>query len=215
MPRYSETISSMIAWKLHRFFLKIWFGWRNLHLPDGRGLRVKYFAEGKYNYLFRVQGDSGLLRIARKQYYSLHELVDEQVTVENARLMNSLAEDGLSVHCRHLVGGASIVDDAGERVRRGMIDRKLLSDFFARLKLWSVKQGRVILDYNEGNWCIKDGVLRFVDVDVNYTCPLGDIRNDRIVQNRIQGIRCDTDEQALSAFLAREEELYWRHLSSW
>jgi len=185
-----------------------------LQLPCGMVFRVKYLAEGRFNYLFRVRGDSWLLRITRTQYYSLAGPVNEQETADNCRLMNSLAEKGLSVHCRQMSGGALLVEDAGERVRRGTIsDRKILSDFFSRLKSWSIEQGTVVLDYNEGNWCMRDGVLRFIDVDVNYVCSLNSIRNNRIVLNRIQGICCDTDEQALSTFLEREEDLYWRYLA--
>lgn len=207
--------SPFILWKMHRFFLRKLRIWKNICLPDGRMFRVRYFAEGMFNYLFRVQGNASLLKITRAQYYNLVELVDGQVTEDNCRLMNSLAEKNLSAHCRYLCGGALLVEDAGKRVSRGTIsDRKVLSDFFSRMKSWSIDQGVVVLDYNEGNWCMMNGVLRLVDIDVNFTCPLGMIRRSAIVLNRIQGVSCDTDEKALSAFLAREEELYWKHLTS-
>ncbi len=83
---------------------------------------------------------------------------------------------------------------------------------FQQIYDWSVTTGIVVLDYNERNWCLKDGVIRLVDFDINYTCELSDIASNSIVQQRINPEAFPDQQSALRAFLAEEERLLWENL---
>jgi hypothetical protein len=213
MPLFRITPRShWLMWKLHRLILKKIGMWRRLQLPGEKILMVRYRDEGTFNYIFRVRDDSRLLRITKDQFYDPAHSVDEKQTLENSRLMNSLAVSGISVRCEHLVGGACLVEDAGLGVRRQLVgDRGILEEVFTKIKKWSLETGVVILDYNEGNWCIKDGVFRLVDIDVNYTCRLSEICNNSIVLGRLGGVAGGM-EDVLVAFLRKEEQLLCDHL---
>jgi glycosyltransferase involved in cell wall biosynthesis len=211
-------VGSLPRWvlrKLRRLFLVKSGLWRTISLPNGTKMTVKYLAEGRHNYVFRIRGDEFLLRISRKQYGQPNDVLDENATKESCRLMNSMAEKGLSVHCRHLVGEVCLVEDAGHMVhKRELRDRTVLTAFFLKLGVWTLETGVVILDFNEGNWCVKDGNLKFVDVDVNRICHMSAIRDNTIVKKRTHELCLATNEQILNAFLKKEEELYWEYLTS-
>ena len=204
--------SNWILWKLHRLILKRIKRWRVLQLPNGKILRIKYFAEGKFNYVFKIKGDTRLLRITRKQFYQLSHPVDTDEVCNNCKLMNSLAEKGLSVSAKHLIGGACLVDDAGSLlVKYKCCKKDEIFKVFNDLKEWSLENKIVILDYNERNWC-KRAEIKIIDVDVNYTCLLTDIRKNKIVLKRIDVNKYNSDEMALEAFLLKEAELLWQNL---
>jgi hypothetical protein len=194
-------------------FLKHPLRWRLLRLGDQTTFRVKYMAEGRCNYIFRIKDDGRLLRITRRQFYAAARPVDADAMAENGRIMNSLAGVGLSVRTEHVYGGALLVEHAGARLRRRHLQsRQALVEVFAGLKDWSMNHGSVILDYNEGNWCCRDGVIRLVDVDVNFMCALDEIGAHPLVQRRVS-VEGNSSTAVLEAFLREEERLLWNHLA--
>lgn len=200
-------------WKLHRFLLKNLRPWFSIRLPRGNPLSVRYRAEGASNYLFAVKGNPQLLRITRAQFYHLDRYVDGQQTCRNCEMMNSLAEWELSVRAEHLGGGAMLVEDGGELLAmRHLSGPAELTEVFAALRRWSMHTGLALLDYNENNWRWKQGQIRIVDVDVNMTCALHELRSNELVLRRIRPEGHRTDENALAAFLKEEETLLWNYL---
>lgn len=203
-------------WKLHRLVLKKSPWRRTVKLPNGQILRVRYLAEGKIHYVFRVKNDSRLLRITKRQFYS-DRPTDEAYMKANCRIMNDLAASGLSVKAYHLAGGACLVEDAGPCITsQPPKTREAIDAIFKALADWSLSTGIVILDYNEGNWCIspKTAGIRLVDIDINYTCSLDIICSNEIVRGRISIDSARDDRQALEAFLAVESDLLWGNIAS-
>lgn len=202
-----------LSWKLHRLFLKHPVRWRSVVLGSFFAFRVKYLAEGRCNYMFYVKNDHRLLRITRMQFYNPSQAVDTRLAIENSRIMNSLSVAGLSVESEHVYGGALLVENAGGKLRHQHLQsREDLSVFFTRLLQWSVAQGMVVLDYNEGNWCCREGVIRLVDVDVNFMCALSEIKAHPLVRKRVRVEDYGDDISILEAFLKEEERLLWNHL---
>ncbi len=196
---------SWLAWKLHRFFLKHPFGWRTLRLGEDIQWRVKYLAEGKCNYIFRVRGAHRLLRISKPQFYAPGIPVGEHLARQNCMIMNSLAARGLSVPCEHIYGGALLVEDAGKPLHHFRFDDwRFLDNLFAGIEAWSCEYRKVILDYNEGNWCWYGGVVRLVDVDVNFICALDEVGHHPLVKRRVNIEAGMDDRQILAAFLRVE-----------
>ncbi len=213
-PGHDGAARGGLSWKLHRLFLKHPIGWRSLVLGRLFAFRVKYLAEGRCNYLFRVRDDHRLLRITRKQFYNPVQPVDTPLAMGNGRVMNSLSGAGLSVESEHVYGGALLVEHAGEKLRRQHLQsRQELSDFFTRLLRWSLAHGMVVLDYNEGNWCCREGVIRLVDVDVNFMCALSEIKAHPLVRKRVRVEDYGDGIPVLEAFLREEERLLWNHLA--
>jgi hypothetical protein len=159
-----------------------------------------------------MRNDDRLLRITKAQFYNPEHAVDEEQTLENCRIMNSLDKSGISVRCQHIAGGACLVEDAGNSVQRNLVgQKKIIEEAFRKLEKWSLDTGVVILDYNEGNWCIKAGVLRLIDIDMRYTCRLSEICHNPIV---LKHIDCGVNsiEKTLTAFLEKEAQLLCDHL---
>lgn len=213
MPEFRR---SWLRWKLHRVALKHIRTWRRWQVPDGSGtLHLRYLGEGKVHYVFRVKELGRLLRITRAQFYHPDRVLDAATSVRTCELMNDLAEHRISVACRHLGGGACLVDDAGQLLSGAHVTAlDCIDPIFTAIVDWSLKRGTVLLDYNEGNWCVDQGVVRLVDIDVNFTCLLADIRRNEIVRKRIDTEVADSDESALRAFVEAERRLLWATLAS-
>jgi len=204
---------SRVKWLLHRLCLKgmrPWFVYRWL---EGEAMTLRYRVEGKIHYVFQVKGSDRLLRITRNQFYNPESSIDTSLAQKNSMLMNELADANISVKAEHLRGGALLVDDAGMSLLAGAsVARLELRDLFERITNWSLNVGKVVLDYNEGNWCVRDGVMVLIDVDWACMCQLGDISKKDTVTKRVQDIRSfSSNADILKEFLRQEEIL----LSSW
>lgn len=164
-------------------------------------------AEGKYHYVFRIKDEpERLLRITKKQFYDLNSELETDLMVHNCSLMNNLAGDGISIEAEHLFGGACMVAHAGKPIEQECPKDSEVDGIFSRIAAWSLKTRIALLDYNEGNWCVaEDGGLRFVDVDLSYTCNLSEIKENAIVCKRIDVANIQAEEDVLLAFLAHEK----------
>lgn len=200
-------------WLAHRVLLTRLRLWRRLVLPNGESLTVRFLAEGRYNLVLQIKGEDRLLKILRTQFYNPDEPVETDETLENCRIMNSLAARGIFPECEHICGGAYRVENAGPLIQPYCIkDRSVTKTAFAQLYQWSMENDRVILDFNERNWCYGQDRLRLVDFDLNFTCSLEAMSTNPIVTKRVSPVPQDPGE-ALQAFYAVEESLLWDFLN--
>ncbi|MEW6998855.1 hypothetical protein AADZ86_14305 [Colwelliaceae bacterium BS250] len=175
--------------------------------------RVKYYAEGKYLYVFKIFGSNRLLKITQQEFYHKCDHVNAKRAEQSCLLMNQLAVAKLAPKCQYLGGSALIVDNAGPQITLEKIKtRDCIITFFSLLKNWSLKHGIVILDLNENNWCCNDEQLLFVDIDCEKTCRLQEIRSNPVVKKRIDVKAYSDDIEAFAAFLNKEEQLLWNYL---
>lgn len=205
--------SPTFLWKLHRLLLKKSNAWHQLVLVNNCSYKVKYLAEGSINYVFQVYESEKLLKISRQEFYGHIELIDTR-TQQSCIIMNRLAADGLAPKCEYLGGSSLFVDNAGAQINtQNFTVRELVSDYFIQLKAWSIDTGIVIVDFNEGNWCIKDNKLLLVDIDFAYTCQLQQISESHFVQRKTNVRKNQSVISILEEFLNVEEELLWSYFN--
>ena len=205
--------SPRFLWYWHRFMQKKLRLWTTIVLPQSERLQIRLLGEGRHNLVMEIAGEECLLRILRIQYYDLSQPLQTEETIENCRYMNSLADFEISPRCEHIVGGASRVEHAGNLIAPGMISsRAVIDDIFSRIRRWSLQTGIVIVDYNEGNWCLRDGHLQFVDFDTQYTCLMSELKTNKVICKRIDTTRLEEPEAILEAFLEVEAGLLWDFL---
>lgn len=206
--------SNILLWKFHRFFLKNTSIWHEIILMNKQSFRVKYYAEGKYLYVFKILGSNRLLKITQEEFYHKCDDVNAKRTEQSCLIMNQLAVEKLAPKCEYLGGSALIVDNAGPQITLEKINtRHCIIDFFSQLQNWSLKHGIVLLDFNENNWCFNDAQLLFVDIDFEKTCRLQEIRSNPTVKKRIDVKAYRDDIAAFAAFLNEEEQLLWNYLN--
>ena len=206
--------SNVLLWKLHRFFLKNTPTWHELVLVNSHSCKVKYYAEGKYFYVFKIFGSSRLLKISRKEFYNKCDNANEYRTEQSCLIMNQLADKGLAPKCEYIGGCTMIVDHAGAQLTLEKANiRDCIINFFSQFKAWSLEHGLVIIDLNENNWCFKDGQLLLVDIDFEKTCRLQDVRTHPNVEKRIDVKTYSDDSSALAAFLKEEELILLKYLN--
>lgn len=200
-------------WYWHRFMQKKLRLWTSITLPQSERLRVRFLGEGRHRLVMEIAGEERLLKILRAQYYDLTLPIGTAATIDNCQHLNSLADLHISPRCDHIAGGAFRVDHAGEVIAPGVIsDRAIVEDVFSRLRQWSIQTGMVILDYNEGNWCVRDGRLQFVDFDMQYTCLFSELKTNEVICKRIDTAKMEDPEAMLDAFLEIEAGLLWSFL---
>jgi hypothetical protein len=214
VPELREGLAPWFLWKAHRLVLRKWPFWRPFTLPDGRRMHVRYLAEGKFNYVFRVRGDRRLLKVARKYFYAPREAYDPAEILANCALMNELAAWSLSGRGEHLGGGACMMEDCGRAlsscpsVGTAAVDRA-----FGDLERYSLAHGTVPLDLHEDNWCWDGERLRLVDVDSTRTCRLDEMSDNESVRQRVPDAGGSAPPVVLKAFLAEEKRLLLAWLS--
>lgn len=213
---HTHADAGWFRWKLHRVILKSSWHWRRLYSPLGLDLEVKYLAEGGVNYVFNIRNDRRLLRITKAQFYNLDYPMDGWTVSHNIHIRALLADAGLAPAGTHLFGGVTLVEHAGIPITRVALGAEVLAAlarWFAEAAAWSRRTGIVLLDYNDGNWCWKDGRVTCVDVDSRFVCFLDSIREHPLVTRRLAGASCANDVEALDVFLAREKDLLIKELT--
>ncbi len=202
--------SPRLLWYWHRFMQKKLRLWTTIELPQNERMRVRLLGEGRYNLVMEIAGEDRLLKILRAQYYDLTRPIETEETIKNCQYMNSLADFRISPRCEHIMGGASRVEHAGDQIAPGMIsNRGIVDDIFFRIQQWSLQTGIVIVDYNEGNWCVRDNHLQFVDFDTKHTCLMTEIKTDEVICKRVDTSTVTEPEAILAAFLEVEAGLLW------
>lgn len=205
--------SPRLLWYWHRFLQKNLRLWTTIKLPQNERIRVRLLGEGRYNLVMEIGGEDRLLKILRAQYYDLTRPIKTEATKRNCWYMNSLADFRISPRCEHIVGGACRVEYAGRQIVPGVIsNRSIVDDIFFRIQQWSLQTGIVIVDYNEGNWCVRDNHLQFVDFDTQHTCLISEIKTDEVICKRVDTSTITEPEAILAAFLKVEAGLLWDFL---
>ncbi len=205
--------SPRLLWYWHRFMQKKLRLWTTIQLPQSENLRVRFLGEGRNNLVMKIAGEERLLKIARAQYYDLSCPILSDITINNCRYSNSLADFQIGPRCEHIIGGASRVEHAGTVIKPGIIEtQKTVEEVFYRIHQWSLETGIVILDYNEGNWCERDGRLKFVDFDTRNTCLMSELKTEEVICKRVDTTKLAKPESILKAFLEIEAGLLWDFL---
>jgi hypothetical protein len=201
-------------WKAHRFVLQKSPFWRVFTLPDGRRFFIRYLAEGKINYVFRVRGDRRLLKVARDYFYRPEADFDAAPVRESCALMNELAAWSLSGSGEHLGGGAFLMEDCGRALSEcPFLDAAAVDRAFQDLERYSLARGTVPLDLHEDNWCWDGERLRLVDVDSTRSCPLGELARHESVRRRVGDVDLADPVTVLRAFLGEEKRLLSSHVA--